>query len=160
MGKDKKEDIAKLYISAFPPFSPRFPERRWSVANNVKCTMEISLCMGSQETPFSAISGITWVCEWSCALEPTTQIYGSSPASTFSAVCWGFCSLSAKHALCVLPTGPDLAVADIMYIGLYRFCRLMIRIRWGQFPPFASVWAGKKLPFSDRCTLKVGCGLD
>ena len=32
-------------------------------------------------------------------LSHTTQTYGSSPASRFSVVCWGFGSVSAKHAL-------------------------------------------------------------
>ncbi len=34
--------------------------------------MEISLCMGSHVTPYSAISGITWVCEWSSVLGMST----------------------------------------------------------------------------------------
>lgn len=45
-----------------------FPERWWSGANNFRCTIEISLCMGSQVTPYSAVWGVSRVWQWSRAL--------------------------------------------------------------------------------------------
>lgn len=43
-----------------------FLEGRRFSENNIKCTLEVSLCVSSQVTPYSASSGITRVCEWSC----------------------------------------------------------------------------------------------
>ena len=43
-------------------------------------------------------------------LSHATQTFGSSPTSRFSAVCWGFCSVLAKHALPSSPKSPVRAI--------------------------------------------------
>ena len=73
-----------------------------------------------------------WVrlCTGDVHLSHTTQTYGSSPASRFSAVCQWFCSVSAKHALPSSPKSPIRAIklaARLAGLGVPRIS-VMFRV--------------------------------